>query len=83
MFSKSESSFSGAEHSNSSSTFYFLLSICLVAQNKESGCNSGDLGSIPGSGRSPLRKEWLPTPVFWPGEFHGQKKLAVHEVAKN
>ena len=19
----------------------------------------------------PLRREWLPTPVFWPGEFHG------------
>ena len=19
----------------------------------------------------PLEKEWLPTPVFWPGEFHG------------
>ena len=19
----------------------------------------------------PWRKEWLPTPVFWPGEFHG------------
>ena len=26
----------------------------------------GDLGSIPGIGR-----ERLPTPVFWPGEFHG------------
>ena len=20
--------------------------------------------------------EWLPTPVFWPGEFHGQRNLA-------
>ena len=20
----------------------------------------------------PSRKEWQPTPVFWPGEFHGQ-----------
>jgi len=19
----------------------------------------------------PWRREWLPTPVFWPGEFHG------------
>ena len=77
---------------------------------KESTCNVGDLGSIPGSGRSPgegkgyplqvswsslvaqlvknppamwetwarslgwedpLEKGILPTPVFWPGEFHG------------
>ena len=73
---------------------------------KESTCNAGDPGSIPGSGRStgegigysfqyswvslvaqlinnlpamretwvwkiPWRRERLPTPVFWPGEFHG------------
>ena len=23
----------------------------------------------------PLRKEWLPTPVFLPEEFHGQRSL--------
>ena len=23
----------------------------------------------------PWRREWLPTPVFLPGEFHGQKGL--------
>ena len=28
-----------------------------------------DLGSIPGS--IPWRRERLPTPVFWPREFHG------------
>ena len=38
---------------------------------KESTCNVGDLGSIPWLGRSPGEKCWLPTPVFWPGEFHG------------
>ena len=38
---------------------------------KESACNVGDLSSIPGLGRSPGEWEWLPTPVFWPGEFHG------------
>ena len=32
---------------------------------KDSGCKAGDLGSIP------WRRERLPTPVFWPGEFHG------------
>ena len=38
---------------------------------KESACNVGDLGSIPGLGRSPGEGKGLPTPVFWPGEFHG------------
>ena len=38
---------------------------------KESACNVGDLGSIPGLGRSPGEGKRLPTPVFWPGEFHG------------
>ena len=27
----------------------------------------------------PWKREWLPTPVFWPGEFHG----LFHGVAKN
>ena len=82
---------------------------------KESACNTGDPGSIPGLGRStgegigyplqyswvflmaqlvknppamretcvwslggkiPWRREWLPTTVFLPGEFHGQSSLA-------
>ena len=25
----------------------------------------------PWVGKIPWRREWLPTPVFWPGEFHG------------
>ena len=93
---------------------------------KESACNAGDPGSIPGSGRSPgegigyplqytwaslvaqlvknppvdplkihpqcrrpgfypwvgtipWRKERLPTPVFWPGEFHGLYSPCGHK----
>ena len=38
---------------------------------KESACNVRDLGSIPGLGRSSGEGERLPTPVFWPTEFHG------------
>ena len=38
---------------------------------KESGCNPGDLGFDPWVGKIRWRKKWLPTPVFWPGEFHG------------
>ena len=41
------------------------------SDSKESPCNVGDLGSIPGLGRSPGERERLPIPVFWPGEFHG------------
>ena len=37
----------------------------------ESACSAGDLGSIPGLGRSHGEGERLPTPVFWPGGFHG------------
>ena len=38
---------------------------------KESACNVGNLGLISGLGRSPGEGKSLPTPVFWPGEFHG------------
>ena len=46
--------------------------------------NAGDLGLIPGSGSSPGEGKWQPTPVFLPGESHGQRNLAgtVHGVAK-
>ena len=30
----------------------------------------------PGVGKIPWRKEWLPTPVFLSGKFHGQRSLA-------
>ena len=43
---------------------------------RKTSCNAGELGSIPGSGRSPWRREWQPIPVFLPGEFHGQSSLA-------
>ena len=39
--------------------------------DKESTCNVGDLGLIPGLRRSPGEGKSYPTPVFWPGEFHG------------
>ena len=42
---------------------------------KASACNVGNLGSIPGLGRFPWRRKWQPTPVFLPGESHGQKSL--------
>ena len=48
------------------------------SDSKESACSVGDLGSIPGSGRFPWRRECLPTPVFLTGESHRQRSLAIY-----
>ena len=40
--------------------------------------DAGDMGLIPGSGRSPGGKKWQPTPVFLPGESHGQRSLGSY-----
>ena len=56
------------------------------SDDKESARNTGDLGSIPGSGRFPWRREWQPTLVFLPGKCHGQRSLVgytVHGVTKS
>ena len=37
-----------------------------------STCSAGELGSTPVLGKSPGEREQFPTPVLWPGEFHGQ-----------
>ena len=44
--------------------------------SKESTCNSGDVGSIPKSGRHPWGRKWKPTPVFLPRKSHGKRSLA-------
>ena len=31
---------------------------------------------VPWVGKIPWRREWLSTPVFFPGEFHGQSSPA-------
>ena len=45
---------------------------------EESACNAGDQGSIPGSGGFLWRGKWQSTPVFLPGESHGQKSLGYY-----
>ena len=45
---------------------------------EEYSCNArdtGDVDSISGSGRC-WRRKWQPTPVFLPGESHGERSLA-------
>ena len=44
------------------------------SDGKESACNAGDQGLIPGSGRSP--GEGNGNLVFLPGVFYGQRSLA-------
>ena len=45
------------------------------SDGKESACNAGNPVQFLG-GEDPLEKERLPTLLFCPGEFYGQKSLA-------
>ena len=45
------------------------------SDGKEFACSAGDPGSFPGLEIS-WRRKWQPTPVFLPGEIHGQRSLA-------
>ena len=44
---------------------------------KESACNVGDLGFDLWVGKIPWRRERLPAPVLWPGEFRGLYSLLL------
>ena len=37
--------------------------------------DTGDVGSIPRTGKIPWRGEWQPSPVFLPEKFHGQRSI--------
>ena len=61
--------------------FKVLLGECLTgvpggSAVKNPPANAGDPGSIPAVRKIPWRREWQPTPVFLPGESHGQRSLA-------
>ena len=59
----------------------FILDLCFLcgfpggSVVKESACNAGDPGSIPRLGRSSEDLARQPTPIFLPGESHGQRSL--------
>ena len=58
---------------------YYTWSFFDCSADEEPPCNTedtGDVGSIPGSGRSPGGIKWQPTPVFFPEKPHGQRSLA-------
>ena len=49
--------------------FFFNMRFPGGSDSKESACNAGDLGSIPGLGRSPGGWHGNPLQYSWPGEF--------------
>ena len=57
--------------------YFFMLKLYLsLLSGKESACQAGHLGLIPGLGRFPWRRKWQPSSVFLPGKSHGQRSLA-------
>ena len=64
---------------------FFLLKTAILiwgfsrgSNSKESAFIVGHPYLIPGSRRFPWRWEWLPTPVFLPGDFHRQRSLVSY-----
>jgi len=57
----------------------------LVAQTVKNPLTMQETWFNPWVRKIPWRKEWLPTPVFLPREFHRQRAwwAAVHGVAKS
>ena len=55
--------------------FFYEASLVREESGKESACNAGDPGSIPGLGRVPWRRDKVPTPVFvgFPGGLNGKE----------
>ena len=45
----------------------------LVAQMLKNLCAMWEIWVLSLGGEDPWRGEWQPTPVFLPGEFHGQR----------
>ena len=55
--------------------------VALVVENLPANAEDvRDTGSIPGSGRFPWRRAWQPTPVFLPGESHGQRSFVGYSA---
>ena len=57
----------------------------LVTQTEESACDVGDLGSVPGLGRSPGVRKWQPTPSILAWRIMDREAwwATVHVVTKS
>ena len=66
--------------------FAMLLGFHGGSDGKESACNAGDPGSIPGSGKSPGEGNGNPLQYSWlenPRDRGAWGRAAVHGVSKN
>ena len=52
--------------------YIYIYSFPVSSDDKESAYKARDLSLISQVKIIPWRREWPPTPVFLPGEFHGQ-----------
>ena len=63
-----------------------VVSLCDPIAVKNPPANAGDMRCRldPWVGKLPWSRKWQPTPVFLPGESHGQRSLEaiVHGVAR-
>ena len=62
---------------------YMYFQIPWWLDGKESTCNAGDLGSIPGLRRSPGGGQGNPLQCSCLENPHGQRSLAGHGVAES
>ena len=57
------------------SVFYGITRLPRWISGKDSACQHRRHGFDPYVGKIPWSRKWQPTPVFLPGEFHGQSIL--------
>ena len=50
--------------------------VALMVNNLSANAGDMRLRFDPGVRKIPWSRKWQPAPVFWPGEFHGQRSLA-------
>ena len=62
-------------HHLSELDLYNVLMVALMVKNLPA-MQEPQVRSLGWIGKIPWRKEWQPTPIFLPGEFHGQRSLA-------
>ena len=50
------------------------------SNGKKYACNVGEPGFDLWAGKIPWKRAWQPTPVFLPGDPHGQRSLAGYSL---